>query len=149
MTVQVPEAGGRTDNSKGGAGNVTKGSAVATDGTVSTPQGGAEKIAVPTATPSRTGFVAEFPGRMPSRTTMGWKGCLAHFAYRQQNQIQLVLLGHLRPKLVCELRAIFPNVARAIAFVGRRCRHIMRLQLASRHRRMVRKTRSQSVVVTP
>src|ERR1700737_3307739 len=32
MTVQVPDTGGRTGNSKGGAGNVTKGSAVATDG---------------------------------------------------------------------------------------------------------------------
>src|SRR5882757_8217430 len=31
MTVQVPDSGGRTGNSKGGAGNVTKGSAVAAD----------------------------------------------------------------------------------------------------------------------
>src|ERR1700730_10654977 len=33
MTVQVPDTGGRTGNSKGGAGNVTRGSAVATAGT--------------------------------------------------------------------------------------------------------------------
>src|ERR1700737_842561 len=32
MTVQVPDTGGTTGNSNGGAGNVTKGSAVATDG---------------------------------------------------------------------------------------------------------------------
>ncbi len=33
MTVQVPDTGGRTGNSKAGAGSVTSGSAVATAGT--------------------------------------------------------------------------------------------------------------------
>jgi hypothetical protein len=79
-------------------------------------KGGAENIAVPTTTSSRMGFVDEFPGRMPSRTTMGWKGCRAHFAYRQQNQIQLVLL------VICD-RSLF-RTSRYISECCPSCRHI-------------------------
>src|ERR1700682_3654765 len=54
--------------------------------------------------PSRSGRyrVERSFGRdvQPSRTVMAWKSCLGHLAYRQQDWVQPVVAGGLRPQLV-------------------------------------------------
>ena len=75
MTVQVPDTGGSTGNSKGGAGNVTNGSAIAADGTSINAMRAARRR-------SRCAFADEFFSRRPSNIIIRQNDYLAHLAYR-------------------------------------------------------------------
>src|SRR6202166_1385019 len=68
----------------------------------------------PGAISGRVGVFDKLLGRAPPRIIIGEKDCLAHLAYRSRDWIDPVGADDLRPKLVPNFVALFPNVARRV-----------------------------------
>ena len=102
----------------------------------------------PRAASSRVGVLDECFERIPSKIIISWKRCLEHLAYRHHDWFHLLDASHLRPKLVRIFDSLFPDVARSAHFIYSRAADTLYLS-RSRHRSIVPKIRSQSLVVTP